>query len=654
MTRAEAQKLKDNGIAIIPLFPNAKKNHDTDILTKEYSVSEAKDGDNLGVNLKLSSPQMYCIDPDTDGAIKFAAKWLPKNTRIGGRINDGKKELTKFFYESDNSIEQNIKDRKDSSGETICELFCDHNIVVHGSTPNKQTGRPMKRFWESEGKLATFNESILDTFNLICFAAAVAPHLKSANTGILKLDACFFRYTDWSDEKREQVLLDISEVAFVNNEKLLKEATPQKIRRIIRANNKGTKNAGYTAFGDYINVDRQFVKSWCEWIGVVKETGSKKTFMDFSSRGIDMKALMTENIPEMKWAVQPILPEGLVMMAGVPKAMKSWTCLLLVYAVRNGFDFMGHNVPEGDCLYLALEDSKRRLKDRTIKLGLNKMPKHPYVDVEAPYLGMGLEESLQDWIDEVPNPRLIVIDTLAKVKQRSSKKSGTAYDHDNEMLRDIQKLAIKNGICILFVSHLSKASRDYSWDRIQGSVGMQGITDTMWMLDRGDVSGQASLIGRGRDIMDFEYSLMWNPDTWRYAYSGQLHEVNTFENRQEIIVAIRELEKGGIKEFTPKDVCNHYAIAPNTKESRRLQKNMLRMKDQQSLVQGSKYGTYKIAPRLTTESLAAKNIEDRDINKKAVENEKKLLAEREARKKDFIEEKSTGAYGTNPGDRLFE
>ena len=183
---------------------------------------------------------------------------------------------------------------------------------------------------------------------------------------------------------------------------------------------------------------------------------------------------------------------------------------------------------------------------------------------------------------------------------------------------------------------------------------MQGITDAMWMLDRGDTSGQANIKGRGRDIMDFEYSLKWNPETWRYDYNGQLHEINTFENRQEIIVAIRELEKGGIKEFTPKDVCNHYAIAPNTKEARRLQKNMLRMKDQQSLVQGSKYGTYKIAPRLTTESLEAKNIEDRDINKKAVENEKKLLAEREARKKDFLEEKKSGAYGTNPGDRLFE
>ena len=109
MTRAEAQKLKDNGIAIIPLFPNAKKNHDTDILTKEYSVSEAKDGDNLGVNLKLSNPQMYCFDPDSDFAIKLADLWMARATRLGGRIHNGDHQLTKWFYKSDGSMKENIK-----------------------------------------------------------------------------------------------------------------------------------------------------------------------------------------------------------------------------------------------------------------------------------------------------------------------------------------------------------------------------------------------------------------------------------------------------------------------------------------------------------------------------------------------------------------
>ena len=54
MSRAEAQKLINNGRAIIPLFPNQKKNHDSDILTKRYKSEETKEGDNLGINLLLS------------------------------------------------------------------------------------------------------------------------------------------------------------------------------------------------------------------------------------------------------------------------------------------------------------------------------------------------------------------------------------------------------------------------------------------------------------------------------------------------------------------------------------------------------------------------------------------------------------------------
>ena len=55
------------------------------------------------------------------------------------------------------------------------------------------------------------------------------------------------------------------------------------------------------------------------------------------------------------------------------------------------------------------------MKDRVLKLGYAFNKKHPTIDLEAPYLGFGLEEDIQKWIDEVPNPRLIVIDTLAEL-----------------------------------------------------------------------------------------------------------------------------------------------------------------------------------------------------------------------------------------------
>ena len=50
-----AKKLLDNGVAIIPLLPNAKKNHDTDILTRKYKVSDLIPDGNVGINLKKSN-----------------------------------------------------------------------------------------------------------------------------------------------------------------------------------------------------------------------------------------------------------------------------------------------------------------------------------------------------------------------------------------------------------------------------------------------------------------------------------------------------------------------------------------------------------------------------------------------------------------------
>jgi hypothetical protein len=591
MIKSEAQKLKDNGIYIIPLLPNEKKNWDQDILTKKYSVNEVQPNGNLGVNLKQSD--MYCIDPDTDWAIKFGEMWLQRNTRIGGRINNGKKELTKFFYKSDGSLKQNIKDRKDSSGETIAELFCDHNIVVYGSTPNKETQRPMKRYWESESQLAPFNESIRAIYDKICFASAIAPHLNQTNQGGLILDSCLWRYCKtWTDEDRLNFLTYFFNVVRPNS----KHNTVSNWNRIIKSNNdNATHNAGYTFFADYIGVEREKVRTWFGWIGKTPgQTNSKKSFRNFLSTGIDMVKLRTEEIPPLRYAIRPILPEGLTLFCGRAKSMKSWKMLLICYAVRNGLKVMGHETIQGDCLYLGLEDSKRRLKDREKKLGLNKLTP-PYVDVTAPYLDMGLEESLQNWIDSVPNPRLICIDTLARVKSRTGfNKAGTAYDHDNETLRNIQKLAIQNGVSIVLVSHLNKAPQDYAFDKITGSTGLQGICDAMWLIERGEHGAQSTFIGRGRDIMDFEYALNWNQETWRYDWVGNLQEVNLNDNRKEVIDAMRELEKTGLLEIRPRDVVKHCGYTPQSKDAHRISKTMLRMKNNFELTKGDKFGTYKL------------------------------------------------------------
>jgi hypothetical protein len=579
----EARKIVNRGMFFIPLLQNEKKNWDSDHLTRDYTEKDLIPGGNLAINPKKS--KKYVIDLDSELAIKFGNLWLPKNTTIGARqYPNGKIEHTHWYFESDGSLDKNIK-------SLPAELYSDHNIVAFGTTIHKQTNEPMKRYWSSEESILPFNESILKTFNKINFASEVGKYLKSVNTGALALDSCIWRYCkDQTDADREKFLLDFYSVVAPED----KEARPSKFQRIIKCNNKEVKNAGYTYFADYIAVDREKVRTWFGWIGETPgKSQSKKSFRNFLTSGIDMVKLRTTEIPPLRHAIKPILPEGLVIFCGRAKSMKSWTMLDISYQVQNGLKVMGHETEQGDCLYLGLEDSKRRLKDRESKLKLDNLTP-PYVDVEAPYLGMGLEESLQTWIDSVPDPRLIVIDTLARVKPNVGKKSGTYYDLDNEALRNIQKLAITNGVTIVLVSHLNKAPQDYAFDKITGSTGLQGICDAMWLIERGEHGAQSTFIGRGRDIMDFEYALNWNQETWRYDFSGNLQEINLNQNRREVIDAIKELQKEELKEVRPRDVVKHCGYPAQSKDAHRISKTMLRMKKNLELTKGDKFGTYKL------------------------------------------------------------
>jgi RecA-family ATPase len=67
--------------------------------------------------------------------------------------------------------------------------------------------------------------------------------------------------------------------------------------------------------------------------------------------------------------VKGYVVEGAAILAGRPKIGKSWLALDWSIAVaRGGFCFGDIHCQEGDVLYLALEDNKRRLKFRLAKI----------------------------------------------------------------------------------------------------------------------------------------------------------------------------------------------------------------------------------------------------------------------------------------------
>ena len=598
---AHAKALIDQGYSIIPLYRESKHNGDEQILERDYTLEHLNkpltdkhgkelwhiDG-NQGLNLEKS--KLKDIDLENKWSIQFGQKWLDTDTLTLGRERpDGTVEITHYFYNNDDAQQDDVMlDKK------IAEYRVIGQTVVYGKTKDKVTGEMLSRTWVNVRKPKT-DKFLEQKFRKISFATAIAPYVESANTGALKLDACLMRYTEWTDTEREDFLFDFFSIVLPND----RDTNRKKFQRIVKANNQQTKNAGYIAYADYIGAEPKHMKTWLGWIGnppgadKYSKTPSRR---DFLANGVDMRSLMTEDIPPLKFAVKPILPEGLVCIAGRPKAMKSWQMLKLCFCVENGLNYLGHEVEQGNALYLALEDSKRRLKERTFKLKHNDVQNFPTTDIEAPYLNNGLEEDLQRWIDGVKNPKLIVIDTLARVKQRvSGFNKGTAYDQDNELLRRIQQLAITNGVCIAFITHLSKAQQDYSFDKITGSVGLQGMTDAMWLIDRGDNSPNASITGRGRDILDFQYAVKWNDETMTYDFVGNKFEIELNENRKMILDAMKELKRSGKIEVRPIDIIKHLGATSNSKEGKRISRTIQRMASNYEITSVvGKYGLYKL------------------------------------------------------------
>ena len=77
------------------------------------------------------------------------------------------------------------------------------------------------------------------------------------------------------------------------------------------------------------------------------------------------------------------------------------------------------------------------------------------------------------------------------------------------------------------------------------------MTDFMWLMDRGDNSNHASIVGRGRDIPDFEYAVKWNEENFQY----DLLEICTWFHLHEIeqVIDAMLLSKEHEK-VAPKDV----------------------------------------------------------------------------------------------------
>lgn len=221
--------------------------------------------------------------------------------------------------------------------------------------------------------------------------------------------------------------------------------------------------------------------------------------------------LMSATFPEPRWAVPGLIPEGVSVLAARPKIGKSWLMLGISIAVASGGRALGQIACQpGDVLYLALEDTPRRLQERlSILLDEGEtVPERLYIATEWRRFDVGGLEDIDVWLTEHPGARMVVVDTLEKVRP-GRKRDGSLYAEDYAALAGLKLLAEKHGIAAPVVHHLRKGKADDPFDTISGTLGLSAAADTNLVLERVRGAADAALHITGRDVEEAVYALRW-------------------------------------------------------------------------------------------------------------------------------------------------
>lgn len=217
--------------------------------------------------------------------------------------------------------------------------------------------------------------------------------------------------------------------------------------------------------------------------------------------------LMALDIPEPKQVVHELFTVGLNILAGNPKAGKSFLALGLGVAVSNGTPAMSKlRTTRGSVLYLALEDNHFRLKHRMSAMKHIANPDLRFATI-APKLDNGGMEALDEYLTANPSTIMVVIDTLAKVN--ASKSGGNVYDEDSETAGTMHALAHDHQIALVVVTHSRKMAAGDFLHRVNGSSGLTGAADTVSLLSRNRNETTATLEVTGRDIREAKFDLEW-------------------------------------------------------------------------------------------------------------------------------------------------
>ena len=236
--------------------------------------------------------------------------------------------------------------------------------------------------------------------------------------------------------------------------------------------------------------------------------------------------------------IDGLLYSGTYLFAGAPKVGKSFFMAQLAYHVSTGKKLWDYDVRQGTVLYLALEDDYQRLQERMSRMFGVEGTDSLHFAVYAKQLGSGLDEQLERFIQAHPDTRLIIIDTLQKIREVGG--DAYSYANDYDIVGKMKQFADKNGVCLLLVHHTRKQQAGDRFEMISGTTGLLGCADGAFLLQkekRTDLNATLDIVGRDQPdqrlhlIRDSE-KLLWlldhtEAELWKQPPDPLLEQINS-------------------------------------------------------------------------------------------------------------------------------
>lgn len=267
---------------------------------------------------------------------------------------------------------------------------------------------------------------------------------------------------------------------------------------------------------------------------------------------ITASTLMNTQFDPLSFSIEKLLPQGIFILAGSGKIGKSWLALDMCVAVATGGELWNFHATQGDVLYLALEDTHPRLQSRLQRIqeeNINTDKLH--LAVSSLGISDGLIQQIKAFVLENPSTKLIVIDTLERIRNTDQDKSMYACDYrDMTALREITNA---HTVTLLLVHHTRKMYDPDPLNTLSGSTGLVGAVDGVWVLEKEKrIGDKGKLTIANRDTEGYCFSVLFDKDNCRWNCLGSAED--TADNEDTFAVLIDDFLDEAWK-GTPTQLC---------------------------------------------------------------------------------------------------